>query len=446
MEDLNCILKSPKGTRDLNPNEVRLREKLFESIKKYFELYGGQPIDTPVIECVDTVKNLYGDEFNKLVYTLDDQGGEKLLLRYDLTVPFARYIVNNAINIFKRYQIGKVYRRDEPQITKGRFREFYQADFDIIGTDYETYIQDTEMLLLLTDILKEILGDQTFIITFNNRNLLFDVLSFIGVDKGDYNKVCSSLDKLDKKELDEVIDELIKEKQIDVNIVNKLTNYITLVKSFENSDLDTIEKLNILLEKGYIQKDTFDSMIKFINNINSVQISKYINFNPLLSRGLDYYTGIIYEAIYCDQSIMSSTIAAGGRYDNMLDRLGNRGIIPAIGLSIGIERIVTILEKTQASEINTMKDYVYVATVGKNMETHKLVLINELRKQNINVEYSYNNKAKMRQQFEYVFKNGIKYMIILGENEVNTNTLKLKFIEDCKEITINRNDLLTYIR
>lgn len=222
-------IKPPKGTRDFGPADISLREEVFEKIKKHFKLYGGQQIDTPVIECMDTVKNLYGEEFNKLVYTLDDTGGEKLLLRYDLTLPFARYVVNNALINFKRFQIGKVYRRDEPQITKGRFREFYQADFDIIGTDYELQIQDTEMLLLLIDILNDILGKDSYQIKLNNKKILFDVLTFIGLDEKLHNTVCSSIDKLDKYTLDEINIELINTKKIENDIVLKLNHFINLV-------------------------------------------------------------------------------------------------------------------------------------------------------------------------------------------------------------------------
>ena len=443
LDEGTVLLKTPKGTRDLNPNEVKLREDLINTIKYYFELYGGNPIDTPVIECLDTVKNLYGEEFKKLVYTLDDFGGEKLLLRYDLTVPFSRYVVNNAINNFKRYQIGKVYRRDEPQISKGRYREFYQADFDIIGTDNKSMFQDTEIILLISDILNSVLGENTFKIIINSRSLLFDVLKFIGIQDEEFNTVCSSLDKLDKQSQEDIKNELLNDKKIDTGLVEKINDYMNLIIELNQMDITKNAKLNILREKNYISTETYDNINLFFNNIDAVGANGNIFFNPLLSRGLDYYTGIIYEAEYLDKEIMSSSIAAGGRYDNMLNKLGNRGVIPAIGVSIGVERIVTILEKKNMYK-NINKKTVYVATIGENMETHKLVLINELRKQNIDVDYSYYN-LKMRQQFDHVFKKGIKYMIILGESEVKSNTLKLKFIDEHKETTIARNDILRYV-
>lgn len=179
-ESIYSLIKSPKGTRVLNPENVYLREQLFSQIRKLFELYGCLPIDTPVIETFETVKNLYGEEFNKSVYTLDDDGGEKLILRYDLTLPCARYIINHGLVNFKRYQIGKVYRKDEPQISKGRLREFYQCDADFIGDDYGSMIQDTEILCLLKDILSDLIGNKNFIIRLNSKKILYDVLNKIG--------------------------------------------------------------------------------------------------------------------------------------------------------------------------------------------------------------------------------------------------------------------------
>lgn len=440
---MSKVLKTPKGTRDLGPNDVRMRDYIFGVIKKYFELYDGQPMDTPVLERLNTVTNLYGDEFDKLVYKLDDQGGEKLLLRYDLTIPFARYITSNAIDTFKRYQIGKVYRRDEPQMSRGRFREFYQADFDIVGGETSSRIQDTEMLLLLVDILKELIGEGTFSVMVNDKGVLYDALKSVGIDEGDYNKVCSSLDKLDKLPLVNVVDEII-HKGIEGGIVNKLTVFITMVQSFEDSEMSVLERLRILLERGFITETTISIMKKLFENINLLGLSDYVIFNPLLSRGLDYYTGIIYEAVLLDRTVISSSIAAGGRYNSMMKKLGHRDT-SAIGLSLGIERIVTILEKRQM----VVKDdisLVYVATIGKDLEVSKMVLVDEIRKAGIKVSFSYKSNAKMRNHLDYVFEKEIKYMIILGETELSSGTLKVKNIDERKEEIIRRESLVDFLR
>lgn len=439
----NYVLKAPKETRDFGSKDVYIRENIFIRIKKHFELYGCVPIDTPVIECIETVKNLYGEEFNKLVYTLDDQGGEKLILRYDLTVPFARYVINNGLVNFKRYQIGKVYRRDEPQLTKGRFREFYQCDADFIGTDYGTMIQDTEILCLLRDILSDVLDDkdsQKFKIKINSKKILFDVLTFIGAPKNQFNTICSSIDKLDKFEWNEIAEELINIKNIDGDCVLRLKLFMDLL----NYDLNKFQILELLFSNKYIERPTYEEMILLFNNIEATKLNDIIVFDPVLSRGLDYYTGIVYEAVYYDKNVMSSSIAAGGRYDNMLDKLGNRGIIPAIGLSIGIERIVTILESNNL-KINTKLPKVFIATVKDNMEIHKLILANELRKQNILVDYFYNKSPKMRQQLDFVLNNKIPFMVIIGNNEIETNTVNLKIIDEHKEINIKRDELISFL-
>lgn len=433
------LIKPPKGTRDMCSQDIAIRDDIISKIKHKFELYGGVPTDTPVIECMDVVKSLYGEEFNKLVYSLDADG-EKLILRYDLTVPFARYVVNNGLINFKRYQIGKVYRRDDPQISKGRYREFLQADFDIIGTDYQTYVQDTEMLSLLNSILSNILGESTFKIKINNKKLLFDILVAINADRNDFNTICSSIDKLDKCDWDTIKSELINIKEIESKVIDGLTEYVNIVKC----EMSRIELLDILLNKKFITNETYEEMKTIFTNIDLLGLNNVIIFDPLLSRGLDYYTGIIYEAIYMNQEIMPSSIAAGGRYDNMLSELGNRGIIPAIGLSIGIERIATILEINNKKIITIPQ--IFIATVGNNMAIQKLLLANELRQKDICIDYFYNKNPKMRQQLDYVFKTKIPYMIVIGDNEIKTGVVKFKNINENKEITINRENIVTHLQ
>ena len=175
MEDkskFSHIIRTPLGTRDLFGKDLLVREKIFDIAKKCFRLRNAVQLDTPVVELYTLVKNLYGDEFTKLVYKLNDGGGDDLILRYDLTVPLARYVATNGLKSFRRYQIGKVYRRDDPQISKGRYREFYQMDFDIIGDDQETCIYDTEILDLMVELLDKLIGCGTYSIKINHREIL----------------------------------------------------------------------------------------------------------------------------------------------------------------------------------------------------------------------------------------------------------------------------------
>lgn len=427
------ILQNPKGTRDFGPNDVLIREMIIGKIKKHFERYGGVPIDTPVMEYMKTVENMYGEEFNKLVYTLDDYGGEKLLLRYDLTVPCARYVANNGLILFKRYQIGKVYRRDNPQIYRGRYREFYQCDFDIIGTDYNQMLQELEIINLLDDVINDLIGSNTYTIKINNKNLLQQILTKCGVNLCDINIVCNVLDKLDKLSKDELVVELTG-KNIEQLVIQNIMNFINDIVHSDKTELENLYK------NEFIDEQMFISMSNFFKQFNSPTIK----FDPLLARGMDYYTGLIYEVVYYDKNVMPSSIAAGGRYDGVLEKFSSKGHIPAIGVSIGVERIVTILEHNSFI-VNPPTPTIYVASVGNLSSMERIKLCIELRKQNLIVESSYLQNPKMRSQLDYVFYHNIPYMIVIGENEIKNNSVQIKDIKNKKQYTIQRNDIVSFL-
>ena len=430
--------KIAKGTRDFGPQDVLIREQIITKIKRHFLLYGLLPIDTPVFECFTSVQALYGEEFNKSVYTIDNNSEEKLIMRYDLTLPYARYLVSNGIENFKRCQLGKVYRKDAPNLGKGRFREFYQFDADITGSDNGLMIQDTEMLCLNNDIFNDLLGKGTFKIRVNSKKVLFDVLAKIHFDNKDFNTICSSLDKLDKMTWTEVCQELTLVKNFPMSQVFLLSQFVELVKKGIT--------LEILLEHEFITKETYDEMSLLFSNIKSVNLESVV-FDPLLSRGLDYYTGLIYETEYFDKEIMPSSIAAGGRYDNMLALIGTKGVIPSIGLSIGIERVVSILEQISKNDlVEIPRPVVFIGTVGKDMSIHKLKLAQELRHMGILVDYLYKPNPKMREQLDQVFNKGIPLMIILGQDEITNNTVNLKCIKEKTQMTIPRSALETSIK
>lgn len=438
---------NPRGTRDFDPEDVILREDLINKTKRLFELYGGLPIDTPVMECMRTVTGLYGEEFDKLVYELEDQGGEKLILRYDLTVPFARYIANNGLQQFKRYQIGKVYRRDQPQIYRGRYREFYQCDFDIVGgVQYAdmSMLQEIETIKLMYDILNELIGKDTYKIKVNHRLVLYTIFTKLGIPPDKVGTITSTVDRMDKVSTGEFKNELL-DKGLDADHVDLLLKVLDEIGELDK--LNCYKVLSYLKDKQFIKDEMFDSMQIFLKTLDDLGILSCIEFDPLVARGMDYYTGLIYEATYNDKDIMSSSIAGGGRYDNMLGKLSSKKNIPAIGLSIGLERIVTILENTKIS-VKLPKPMVFVASVGKNMSIHRLKLVLELRDRGINAEMVYNANPKMRAQFDKVFDEDsikIPYMLVIGENEINKNTVKLKIMESHKETEMPRDEALDFL-
>jgi histidyl-tRNA synthetase len=444
--------KVPKGTRDFGPPDVYIRKYLFDKMISYFEKYGGLPIDTPVIECMETVTNIYGEEFDKQVYKLEksnqneENDKEDLLLRYDLTVPGTRYMANNGIVSFKRYQFGKVYRRDTPNIKNGRYREFYQCDFDIIGSDNGQMIQETEILQLIDEILSDVLGDDTYTIKLNSKGILFKILESFNIDKEKYSTVSSTIDKLDKQSINELEAELV-EKGINETTANTLMDLLDVIIKLKDS-ITPIQLLNWLVEQKIISSDDneYNNLATLFEYLNSLNILNKIDFDPSLARGLDYYTGIIYEVVYKDKSVMSSTIVAGGRYDEMYGKLGNKNDVPMIGVSFGIERIVTILEKQNKDAIiNVPTPQVFVATVSKNMIMERTILCLELRRAGLRTDMLYSSNPKMGNQFNYVFENKIPFMVIIGDNEIKKNVIKIKNIDKHEEFEIGRQDGINYL-
>jgi len=443
--------ETPKGTKDLNPKDVLIRDCIFESIKKIFIKYGGKPVDTPIFECQDLVQNIYGEEFNKLVYKLDDQGGQKLILRYDLTMPFARYMGSNGLSSFKRYQIGKVYRRDQPIMNRGRFREFYQCDFDIAGSS-EVMSYDTEILNVLCECLDKLIKPKTYTVLVNHRQILYDVLTSFGLSNEFHACVCSTLDKIDKYPENQVIEMVVEEltlKNIDVDIIKKITDFVTLITNQKMKDPLNINKnepidiLNLLKDHKLIQDNVYDEMNILFEYLQMTNCYHNISFSPLLARGLDYYTGLIYEATYNDKNIMESSIAAGGRYDNLLKKFSNQESVNAIGMSLGIERLVTIIENDNFN-FDFPNPQVYIVGIGKNMMKYKLKLCAKFRNIGIYPEMSY-RKEIMKEAISNAIIKKIKFMIIIGEDEVNRNTIKIKDIELRKEIEYLYDDGINFI-
>lgn len=431
------LIATPKGMFDLHCEDVKIREYIINEVKEVFKIYDAIPIDTPIIERKTTITNLYGEEFNKLVYELQDQG-DNLILRYDLTVPFARYVANNGLIQFKRYQIGKVYRRDQPNLSKGRYREFLQADFDIIGP--KSIYQEVEILSLLHDIFNKFIKDK-YIIKISDRSILNNIIKSCGI-VDNINSVCSTIDKLDKCSYDDIFQELSLKTDND-----KAVKLLTIIQCQNNlSPYEMISKLKL---DGYIDDDKYHELTLLLDMLSSLNILSVITFDLSLARGLDYYNGLIYEVVMKDNNILTSSIAAGGRYDNLLGKLSNKGSkesINAIGCSIGIERLVTVLQKLDFIYDNLGNTDVFVASVGKNMAKERLKLTLELRQQGIKAQTIYQDSPNMRLQFKHVFDKNIPYMIIVGDNEITNNVVKFKNILISDEITVPRNNIITFLK
>ncbi|XP_046395364.1 histidine--tRNA ligase, cytoplasmic isoform X2 [Ischnura elegans] len=456
-------LKTPKGTRDYSPQQMVIRNRVLDKIITVFKKHGAETIDTPIFELKEVLTGKYGED-SKLIYDLADQGGEILSLRYDLTVPFARYLAMNKITNIKRYQIAKVYRRDNPAMTRGRYREFYQCDFDIAG-QYDAMIPDAECVKVATEILSSLeLGD--FVIKVNHRRLLDGLFEACGIPATSFRTACSSVDKLDKTPWEEVRAEMVGEKKLDVEAVDQLGEYVRM-----NGGEELVETLLADPKIGgtAAAKEGLQAVKLFLKYCNLFGVSNKISFDLSLARGLDYYTGIIYEAVLLGQTVEVKatdnkdaatqevgvgSVAGGGRYDNLVGMFDAKGrAVPCVGISIGVERIFSIMEANLAREkaksgevFRTTEVEAFVASAQKNMLTHRMGLCRDLWDGGIKVEMSYKQNPKLLAQLQYCEERGIPFALVIGESEVEKGIVKLREVTSRKEEDIPRENVVEEIR
>ncbi|XP_074771936.1 histidine--tRNA ligase, cytoplasmic isoform X3 [Athene noctua] len=412
------VLKTPKGTRDYSPKQMAIRERVFNAIITCFKRHGAEVIDTPVFELKETLTGKYGED-SKLIYDLKDQGGELLSLRYDLTVPFARYLAMNKITNIKRYHIAKVYRRDNPAMTRGRYREFYQCDFDIAG-QFDPMIPDAECLKIVHEILSDLqLGD--FLI---------------------------------KMPWEEVRSEMVGEKGLSPEAADRIGEYVQL-----HGGLDLIERLlqDPKLSQNKLAKEGLGDMKLLFEYLTLFGITGKVSFDLSLARGLDYYTGVIYEAVLLQQEndhvedpVSVGSVAGGGRYDGLVGMFDPKGRkVPCVGVSIGIERIFSILEqRVEASEekIRTTETQVLVASAQKKLLEERLKLISELWDAGVKAEVLYKKNPKLLNQLQYCEDTGIPLVAIVGEQELKDGVVKLRVVATREEVNVRRESLVEEIR
>ncbi|OMO88262.1 Anticodon-binding protein [Corchorus olitorius] len=428
------IPKTPKGTRDFAKEQMAIRKKAFSIITKVFERHCATALDTPAFELKETLTGKYGED-SKLIYDLADQGGELCSLRYDLTVPFSRYMAMNGLTSFKRYHIDKVWRRDNP--SKGRYREFYQCDFDIAG-QYEKMGPDFEVVRILSEVLNELkIGD--YEIKLNHRKLLDGVLEICGVPPTKFRTICSSIDKLDKQSFEQVKKEMVEEKGLSVETADKIGTFVKI----RGPPLELLSKImggsegSELCEHNASKEALNDLLVLFEALEKSRCIDKVV-FDLSLARGLDYYTGVIFEAAFRG-GVQVGSIGAGGRYDNLIGNFGTKQV-PAVGMSLGIERVLTIMEdKAQNQAVRASETQVLVAVLGDKLSL-AAELVSELWDADIKAEYKVHKKVM--KLIEYAIDSKIPWMIIVGEREVKDGILKLKKVETTKEDVISRSKLV----
>jgi len=439
------VLKTAKGTRDYLPDQMIIRENVIDIVKNVFKRHDAETIDTPVFELKEVLTGKYGED-SKLIYDLKDQGGEILSLRYDLTVPFARYVAMNGLVNVRRYQIAKVYRRDNPSMSRGRYREFYQCDFDIAG-QYDLMLPDAECILIVKEILSKLqLGD--FVIKVNHRKILDGIFELCGVPSAMFRTICSAVDKLDKAPWEEVRKEMVEEKNLNAESADKIGEYVRMKGKVELVD----QLLETDLGKNKAAKAGLDEMKTFLEYCELYGSSDVVSFDLSLARGLDYYTGLIYEAVLLGENkdengelVQVGSVAAGGRYDELVGMFDvKKKNVPCVGVSIGIERLFAIMEakaKASKEKLRTTETEVYVATAQKNLLKERMKILKILWENEIKATHSAKKNPKMLNQLQYCEENGIPFAVIIGESELQKGVVKLRNIETREETEIPREQL-----
>jgi histidyl-tRNA synthetase len=432
-------LKTPKGMRDYTPEEMTIREGVFKRIIEVFKLHGAVSIETPVMELKEILTGKYGED-SKLIYDVADQGGELLSLRYDLTVPFARYVAQSNIRQIKRYHIARVYRRDQPVLSRGRYREFYQCDIDIAG-EYEAMVPDAECIKIVSQILTALeLG--SFTVKVNHRCLLDGMFAVCGVPEDKFRTICSAVDKLDKEDWSEVRKEMTEEKGLDEAAADKIGEYVKLAGKAE-----LVEKLlaDPALAANASAKKGLDDMALLLEYCEIYGCLQNVSFDLSLARGLDYYTGVIYEAVLTGADVGS--VAGGGRYDNLVGMFaGGKGKskVPCVGVSMGVERIFAIIErqmKEKEQKVRINETQVLVATGQKGMLKERMAICAELWAAGVKAELVYKANPKLLTQLQKAEDEGIPLVAIIGQNEIEANVVKLRKTGEREDKDVPRADL-----
>ena len=421
-------LQLPKGTRDLKPEEAIARDKIVNTLKEVFELYGYSPLETPAFERFDILASKYagGDEILKETFKFKDQGKRELALRYDLTVPMCRFVgMNPNVKMpFKRYQIGEVF-RDGP-VEKARYRQFTQCDVDVVGIKGVT--ADAEIIALTYRAFKK-LGFEAAI-RINNRKLLNDLLINAGVKKEKLETAILSIDKLEKFGLETMKKEL-KEKKI----VNKTISNITKITNIKGNNNEKINNIKKIIKNS----DGLNEIVELFSLLKRLNVGA--EFDVSLARGLAYYTGTVVE-VFLKNSSVKSAVCAGGRYDNMIGEFLGKGDFPAVGISFGLDRIYdAYVEKNKDGEKTTAKVYI----IPINTLNDSLKIAEELRNENVKVDIDLAGKGPSK-NLQYANSLGIPYVLFVGEEELKQNKVKLKDMKSGKERLMTAPELVVFLQ
>lgn len=446
----------PKGTRDFGPAEMGRRNYIFDTIRNVFKRYGYQPIETPSMETLATLLGKYGEEGDKLLFRVlnsgdymkdvpDNLAAEKASnsispyiaekgLRYDLTVPFARFVVqyrNDIVFPFRRYQIQPVWRADKPQ--KGRYREFYQCDVDVVGSD--SLLNEAELVQIIDQVFQQL--NLKVVVKLNNRKVLAGIAEYIGHPEK-ITEITVAIDKLDKIGIDKVNHELM-DRGIPEDAVAKLQPVIHL----SGTNQQKIDTLRGVLQASDLAQKGLDELYVVFRYLEAMNVKCEVELDLTLARGLNYYTGAIFEVKSAEVAIGS--ICGGGRYDNLTGIFGLPGV-SGVGISFGADRIYDVLEqagKFPADAATSTK--LLLVNFGATEELYCLNVLAALRAAGIASEI-YPESAKMKKQMGYADARKIPYVLLVGEEEMQTGLLTLKNMHNGSQEKLSVDELIARLR
>lgn len=421
---MNIEPRTLAGFMELLPNEQILFEQMKQTIEKTYQRFGFLPLDTPILELSEVLLAKAGGETEKQIYHFT-KGDTDISMRFDLTVPLAKYVAKNYGNLsfpFRRYQIGKVYRGEKTQ--KGRFREFYQCDIDIIGDGELGIVNDAEIPSVIYNLISD-LGFNDFTICINNRKVLNGLFREVNQEQNAVD-IMRTIDKLAKIGKEKVIEEL-KEIGVDDQAIERILTFIE-IDGTTDEKISKLENLGILNEMFTQGLEELKQVVKYIRIFGVPDT--HFKIDLTIARGLDYYTGTVYETFLNDYKELGS-VCSGGRYENLAEYYTDKKL-PGVGISIGLTRLFYKLNELQLikSDKYSMSD-ILIIPMTEDM-TKSIELASDLRKEGINTEVYLNDK-KLKAKFKYADKLKIPYVAVIGEDEISSNTVKVKNMETGEE-------------
>ena len=500
-------IKNCKGMRDHEPRESVIRNRMIRQIKEVFVRHEAEQIETPVLEVRQFLDGVYGEGFVKERFDISRTAlEEEATMRFDLTVPFARYLAQRHVEEITRYQIGAVYRKDNCHVSKGRFREFYQCDYDIAGK-FERMVPDAKCIDVIKNVL-DVLNIGPYVVRVSHRLLLSEVLKSCGVSEEKIQPVCSTIDKLDKRSWEHVHEELVSIKGLDSITADLIGTYVQL-----KGGRDFLQKIksDTRLQGNEGVVTAIADLELLLDHTEILECQDSIIFDLSLARGLDYYTGVMFEAVLTNDislnennselgeslqntsnatnlkndinhtsdnyekskidsnlfhspedisEIIPSTIeglgsvAAGGRYDDLVGKfVGDGSSVPCVGVSFGFERLFALLELKQEA-VRTTSTQVFVMSIGKEMSRERMRVYKELYKAGVSVGWWMKPKARFLQQLQYAERKGIPFAVVVGEDELKEGVVIVRTVVkdpnqregNVKDVRVKRENMVEYIR